>query len=111
LAAAVDTNAMLRFLVSLRSLAEVRLNGQDLGTLWCLPWRVEVTGILNPTANTLEIDIIDLWANRLIGDIELPADEQASWSSVGDTISALKPDSRLVPSGLYGPVTLSIEAT
>ncbi len=93
----------------LRSLAEVRLNGRDLGVLWCPPWRVEVTGLLKPAGNTLEIDIVNVWANRIIGDAALPPDKRVSWTSLGDTIMALKPDARLVPSGLRGPVTLQIE--
>ena len=93
----------------LRSLAEVRLNGADLGVLWCPPWRVEITGILKPTGNELEIDIINVWANRVIGDLDLPEDKRVTWTSLGDTISALKPDSRIVPAGLYGPVQLRVE--
>ena len=29
--------------------ARVRLNGRDLGVVWCAPWRVEVTGLLQPS--------------------------------------------------------------
>jgi hypothetical protein len=91
---------------SLRSIAEVRLNGTDLGVLWCPPWRVDITGQLKPTGNLLEIDIVNLWANRVIGDAVLPKAKRVTWTSLSDTIMALKPDSRLVPSGLRGPVLL-----
>ena len=93
----------------LRSLAEVRLNGRDLGVLWCPPWRVEVTGLLKPRGNELKIDIVNLWANRIIGDLNLPEPQRLTWTSLQETIGALKPDNRLVPSGLYGPVTLAVE--
>lgn len=91
---------------TLRSLAEIRLNGKDLGVLWCPPWRVEVTGMLKPTGNELEIDIVNLWANRVIGDTALPKEQRLTWTSLWDTIGSPKPNQRLVPSGLYGPVTL-----
>ena len=91
---------------SVRSLAEVRLNGRDLGVLWCPPWLVEVTGMLEPAHNVLEIDVVNLWANRIIGDMDLPVEKRLSWTSMTDTMSALKAGSRLVPSGLRGPVTL-----
>jgi hypothetical protein len=95
---------------TLRCLAEVRLNGKDLGVLWCPPWKVEVTGLLKPTGNAMEIDIVNVWANRIIGDMVLPPDKRVTWTSLGDTIMALKPGGRLVPSGLCGPVTFQIEA-
>jgi hypothetical protein len=94
---------------SVRSLAEVRLNGNDLGVIRCPPWRVEVTGMLEPTRNVLEIDVVNLWANRIIGDMDLPLEKRLSWTSMTETISALKAGSRLVPSGLRGPVTLCLE--
>lgn len=94
---------------ALRSLAEVRLNGKDLGVLWCPPWRLEVTGLLKPTGNKLEIDIINVWANRVIGDASLPKEKQVTWTSLSDTRWALKPEHKLIPSGLYGPVKLYAE--
>jgi hypothetical protein len=93
----------------LYTLAEVRLNGKDLGVLWCPPWKVEVTGLLKPTGNTLEIDIINVWANRVIGDTPCPREKRLTWTSLSDTNWTLEPDRRLIPSGLYGPVTLSQE--
>jgi len=66
---------------TVKNLAEVRLNGKSLGTVWCAPWRVEVTGIVKAKGNELEIDIVNLWPNRMIGDEQLPDDCQ--WQSSG----------------------------
>ena len=44
------------------------VNGKPLGTFWKAPFRVDVTSALKPGANTLEIKVINLWVNRLIGD-------------------------------------------
>jgi hypothetical protein len=50
-------------------LARVRLNGQDLGVVWCAPWGVDLPpGLLKPKGNRLEIAVTNVWANRLIGD-------------------------------------------
>jgi len=68
-----------------------------------------VTGLLKPRGNELKIDIVNLWANRIIGDLNLPEPQRLTWTSLQETIGALKPDNRLVPSGLYGPVTLAVE--
>ena len=57
-------------------MARVRLNGRDLGVVWCAPWRVEVTGVVKAGDNQLEIEVVNRWANRLIGDKQ-PADANA----------------------------------
>jgi hypothetical protein len=55
-------------------MAEVKLNGKDLGILWKPPYRVEVTDALKAGENVLELQIVNLWVNRQIGDEQLPED-------------------------------------
>lgn len=86
------------------SMARVRLNGQDLGLVWAAPWRVDLTGKAKPAGNALEIEVVNPWANRLIGDSRLPRNQRLTWTS----IPVFKPDSPLLPSGLLGPVTLDV---
>ena len=108
-----------------KNLAQLSLNGQDLGVLWKPPFRVELTAAARPGPNTLLVRVSNLWPNRLIGDEQLPPDCQ--W--VGQRLAAWpqwlldgKPgptgrltfttwhhwtkDAPLLPSGLLGPVTL-----
>lgn len=84
-------------------LAEVRLNGKDLGILWTKPFRVDVTKALQPAGNLLEISVVNLWTNRLIGDAALPAAKRFTHS---DARYLIKKDAPLLPSGLLGPVIL-----
>ncbi len=63
------------------NLAEVRLNGRDLGIIWKRPFVTEVTEALRVGTNTLEIQITNLWVNRLIGDEQLPPDGE--WRPMG----------------------------
>jgi hypothetical protein len=63
-------------------MAEVRLNGRALATLWKPPFRVEVTDVLKPGRNELEITVVNLWANRLIGDEQLPEDVEWNGASI-----------------------------
>lgn len=55
-------------------LAAVKLNGQDLGVLWKPPFELDVTGLVKPGENRLEIRVTNLWVNRLIGDDKLKPD-------------------------------------
>lgn len=83
------------------SLCEVKLNGQDLGVWWSFPFRRDVTRYLKTGANELEIKVVNLWCNRLIGDSELPKSQQRTKSNI-----RLAKDTPLEPSGLLGPVKL-----
>ena len=105
-------------------MTEVKLNGKDLGILWKAPYQVDVTVALKPGENKLELKVVNLWINRLIGDENLPEDSKRnakgmleSWpewvqqekpSPTGRISFAThrlwKKGDPLSPSGLIGPV-------
>jgi hypothetical protein len=84
------------------SLCEVRLNGKDLGVWWSFPFRREITGHLRPGRNELEIKVVNLWCNRIIGDASLPEEQRRTRTNITN-LTAKTP---LEPSGLLGPVKL-----
>ena len=88
------------------NLAQVRLNGQDLGVVWCAPWRVDISKAIRAGSNDLEIDVVNLWPNRLIGDGKMPPEKRLTQTNI-DTF--YKGQHKLLPSGLLGPVTLQGE--
>jgi len=88
----------------IKNVAEVRLNGLKLGVLWCAPWRVEITNVVKPTGNNLEVDVINLWANRVIGDLNLPAENRYTKTHDGFRFDFLTGKTPLIKSGLLGPV-------
>jgi len=110
-----------------RVMAQVELNGVQLGTLWKPPFRVEITNALKPRNNELRVQVVNLWVNRMIGDEELPADsdrnangtlkEWPQWLKDGQpsptgrytftTWPLWKRGAPLQESGLLGPVTLT----
>ncbi|WP_262919985.1 glycosyl hydrolase [Niabella hibiscisoli] len=85
-----------------KSICRVSLNGKDLGIIWTAPWEVNLTGRLKTGKNILQIEVINLWPNRLIGDAALPEQQR-----ITNTNIAFKKDAELMPSGLIGPVTIS----
>jgi hypothetical protein len=85
-----------------KNLARIQLNGQDLGVVWCAPWRMDITGAITSGTNQLEVEVANLWPNRLIGDLMAPAGQQLTWT----TRNPFKKESSLLPSGLLGPVSI-----
>ena len=85
-----------------KNMARVRLNGHDLGVVWTNPWHVDITKAVKPKGNYLEIEVVNLWPNRLIGDEHLPNDKRYTYT----THRPYKKDSPLLESGLLGPVTV-----
>ncbi|MDH7571446.1 MAG: glycosyl hydrolase family 43, partial [Armatimonadota bacterium] len=85
-----------------KNLAEVKVNGRDLGVLWKPPFWVEVTPWVRPGKNTLEVRVTNLWPNRLIGDLNLPEAERRTFV----TWNPYTKESPLLESGLLGPVLL-----
>ncbi|HOW63646.1 MAG TPA: glycosyl hydrolase [Candidatus Paceibacterota bacterium] len=94
-----------RFILNLgdlHDLATVRMNGKELGTLWMAPWQLEVTDALKPGLNTLEVEVINVWNNRLVADAALPASQRRTFL-LAPTVAK---DAPLLPAGLMGPVVL-----
>ena len=109
-------------------MAQVILNGRDLGVLWKPPYGLDVTGVLRAGENDLEIRVTNLWVNRQIGDEQLPEDSDRNpdgtlkvwpkWVIDGKpsptgrfTFTSWrlwKKTDPLVESGLIGPVTLRV---
>lgn len=84
-----------------KNIAQVKLNGVNLGIVWTDPWRVDISAAAKPGNNILEIEVVNLWPNRLIGDAALPKEQRLTRTNI-----AFKSDATLLPSGLLGPVTL-----
>jgi hypothetical protein len=81
--------------------AKVKLNGKDLGVVWCHPWRADITSAVKPGENQLEIEVVNLWPNRLAGDRALPETQRRTQTNI-----PIDPRKPLLPSGLLGPVRL-----
>ena len=108
-------------------MALLKVNGRDFGVLWKPPFRAEITRALRPGKNRLEIQVVNLWPNRLIGDEQLP--EEGEWNgavmkswpewlvkgqpspgkrTTFTTIKHWSKYDKLLDSGLLGPVVLRV---
>lgn len=114
-------------------MARVKFNGRDLGILWKNPYSMEVTDAAKLGENELEISVVNLWPNRLIGDEMLPEDSARNLIAKTNVPATLKewpqwllegkpspagrqtfcswrlwhPGNSLVDSGLLGPVKIT----
>jgi hypothetical protein len=88
-----------------REVAEVRVNGKDLGVVWTKPARVNITSAVKVGYNELEVTVVNLWPNRLIGDAALPPEKRFTETNMRKFVSK----SPLLSSGLLGPVQVLVE--
>jgi hypothetical protein len=65
---------------------------------------VNVTSALKPGRNTLEVDVVNFWPNRIIGDASLPPAQRRTKTN----IRKLTADTTLMESGLFGPVKILV---
>jgi alpha-L-rhamnosidase len=99
-----DERAFLQ-LTDLREICTVRINGKSAGTIWAMPYRMDITDSLADGSNTIELEVTNLWPNRIIGD----AQPSAGKTYTKTNIRKYGKDSPLLPSGLIGPVSLETE--
>lgn len=122
-----DINGTLYLdLGKVKNMARIHINGKEAGTLWTAPWQLDITDFVKQSDNELEIEVVNLWPNRLIGDEQLPDDgiqnhQWPEWLLKGEarnserytftTYKHYTKDSPLLESGLIGPVTIQIKHT
>jgi hypothetical protein len=63
---------------------------------------VDITGAVKPGANKLEIEVVNFWPNRIIGDASLPPEQRRTQTN----IRKLTAGTALMESGLFGPVQI-----
>ncbi|MFO7617800.1 MAG: glycosyl hydrolase [Bacteroidales bacterium] len=103
---AVLPNGLLLDLGEVKEVAVVRVNGVVTDTLWKQPYLTRITDLVKPGINSLEIDVTNLWHNRLVGDAGKVEAERTTRTNIQGKYRKEMP---LLSSGLIGPVSIVAE--
>ena len=137
------TQAIFLDVGMVKNVATIIVNGKKVRTFWKPPFAVEITAFCKAGKNVLEVEVTNLWPNRMIGDEAEPDDliwgkdryftnvtpnrkicrnlqtipdwvkqnkQRPSKNRITfTTTDFFDKDDPLLPSGLLGPVTLTVE--
>ena len=87
------------------SIAKVSVNGKPVRTLWCEPFRCDISKFVNRGRNRLRIEVTNTWRNRVIYDLGQPEKDRKTWILYQPNYNP-EPTDPFVPSGILGPICL-----
>ncbi len=87
---------------NVNTIASLKLNGQELGTIWTRPYRIPITAAIKSGTNLLEIDVTNNWVNQMLWQNKKPRNKRDTW----ELVHALEkmPNNGVMSSGIYGKV-------
>ena len=101
---AIPATGLTLSLTQLHEIATVKVNGKVAGTIWALPYKLHLQAqLLHLGDNEIELDVTNLWPNRIIGDLQPGVEHPVTHTNIRKYTAT----SPLLPSGLVGPVTLT----
>lgn len=84
-----------------KNIAEVIVNGKNVGTAWKKPFKLDISEAVKAGENSIQIKVTNLWVNRLIGDAQ-PDAKKTTFT----TMPFYRKEAKLLPSGLLTPANL-----
>lgn len=87
-----------------REIATVVVNRVPVQTIWRAPFVTRIDRQLHAGENTIEVQVTNLWPNRMIGDLQPSSTVHYTHTNN----RSFTKDSPLLPSGLLAPVTVEI---
>jgi hypothetical protein len=100
-------NRLLLDLGNVKEMASVKVNGNQMQVLWSPPFLFDITPFVKTGTNELEVEVVNMWVNRLIGDGKLPEDKRLTKTNI-NKFNTPDTESYLRISGLIGPVTIKL---
>ena len=107
--AEIKGKQLLLDLGNVQEMASVKINGKQLQVVWSAPFRFDLTGLVKAGTNQLEVEVVNMWPNRLIGDAGLPAEQRLTSTNI-NKFNGPDREKYLRESGLLGPVKLIMPA-
>lgn len=101
-AAQISGKRAILELGQLHNLAEVWVNSRFVSVAWKKPFQADITDAIRAGENSILVNVVNLWPNRIIGDLQTPAGHRYTKTNV----IKFNAHSPLLPSGLLGPVRL-----
>jgi hypothetical protein len=87
-----------------KNIAEVIINGKNVGTAWKKPFKLDISEAIKAGENTIEVKVTNLWVNRLIGDAQPDVKQKTTFT----TMPFYRGKEALLPSGLLGEVKINV---
>jgi len=84
-------------------MASVKLNDKPIGSTWIAPFRLNVKDAIQEGENTLEVEVVNVWRNRLTGD-----NKKGKNRTTNQVLDQHTRHEKLIPSGLIGPVSIKV---
>jgi hypothetical protein len=86
-------------------MAAITINGHKMPVRWCAPYRFNISQYIRAGNNQLEVEVVNMWPNRLIGDSRLPETQRRTQTNI-KKFDQPGSEKLLRESGLLGPVKL-----
>jgi len=87
-----------------KNIAEVVVNGKNVGVAWKTPFKLDITEAVKAGENAIRVNVTNTWVNRLVGDAQPDVKQKTTFT----TMPFYRKDSPLVPSGIMGEVKVKI---
>lgn len=102
----VTINKSAKYIIDLgevKNIAEVFVNGKNVGTVWKKPFKLDISQAIKADQNTIEVKVTNTWVNRLIGDAQ-PNAVKTTFT----TMPFYRGQEPLLPSGMLSEVKITL---
>ncbi len=101
----IKNNKLLLDLGNVQEMASIKINDQQFPVKWSALFVFDITKYVKAGLNSLEVEVVNMWPNRLIGDRKLPKEERFTKTNI-NKFDAEDAEKYLRASGLLGPIKL-----